>query len=247
MSLRELTSRVLGLFRRRPAERELDDEIRFHLEMETEENLRRGMSREEARRAAHVELRRRRARQGGLPRPARAAGGGLGPPGPPLRRPDAAAHPRLHRRRGGVAGPRHRRQHGDLQPGQRRPPPAAALRGLPAPGPGVGDLRPHRQLDRLGVGAQPRGLAAAERRLHRPRGLRTAGVLVERLRRAGVGGGGAAGARRLRGAGRSAAARPRLRRRRRRPSPTTAGWCSATTSGSGPSPATARSSGARST
>ena len=38
--------------RRRKAEREMDAEMRFHLEMETAENIRRGMNEEEARRAA---------------------------------------------------------------------------------------------------------------------------------------------------------------------------------------------------
>src|SRR5262245_42142842 len=41
----------MGL-RRRNVEREMDAEMRFHLEMETEENIRRGMSEEEARRVA---------------------------------------------------------------------------------------------------------------------------------------------------------------------------------------------------
>ena len=33
-----------ALFRRREVERELDDELRFHLDMQTEENVRAGMS-----------------------------------------------------------------------------------------------------------------------------------------------------------------------------------------------------------
>ena len=50
--LRTLGSRFLALFRKQRLEEELDTEVRFHLEMETEENLRRGMSPEEARHAA---------------------------------------------------------------------------------------------------------------------------------------------------------------------------------------------------
>lgn len=50
--LKTLGSRFLALFRKQRLEEELDTELRFHLEMETEENLRRGMSPEEARRAA---------------------------------------------------------------------------------------------------------------------------------------------------------------------------------------------------
>jgi putative ABC transport system permease protein len=45
-------SRLAALLRRRSLEGELDDELRFHLEMETDENIRRGMSAEEARYAA---------------------------------------------------------------------------------------------------------------------------------------------------------------------------------------------------
>jgi hypothetical protein len=52
MWLRTFLSRFQALFRRRQLEEELDQEVRHHLEMETEENLRRGMSPEEARCAA---------------------------------------------------------------------------------------------------------------------------------------------------------------------------------------------------
>ena len=45
-------SRLLATFRKRRLEEELDDELRFHLQMETEENIRRGMRPEEARYAA---------------------------------------------------------------------------------------------------------------------------------------------------------------------------------------------------
>lgn len=45
-------SRLLALFRRDQLERDLDEEIRTHLELATEENIRRGMSSEEARYAA---------------------------------------------------------------------------------------------------------------------------------------------------------------------------------------------------
>ena len=50
--LRTLFSRLLSHLRRDKTEREMNDEMRFHLEMVTEENLRRGMSTEEARREA---------------------------------------------------------------------------------------------------------------------------------------------------------------------------------------------------
>ena len=50
--LRKLFHRLRASLRRGKAEREMDAEMRFHLEMETAENIRRGMSEEEARRAA---------------------------------------------------------------------------------------------------------------------------------------------------------------------------------------------------
>jgi predicted permease len=54
--LRVLTSRLLAFFRKRRAEGELDSEVRSHLEMLTEENVRRGMNPEEARHAARREF-----------------------------------------------------------------------------------------------------------------------------------------------------------------------------------------------
>ena len=50
--LRKLFHRLRASLRRGKIEREMDVEMRFHLEMETAENSRRGMSEEEARRAA---------------------------------------------------------------------------------------------------------------------------------------------------------------------------------------------------
>ncbi|MBO0861501.1 MAG: ABC transporter permease [Chloracidobacterium sp.] len=50
--LRKLFHRMRASLRRRDIEREMDRELQFHLEMETAENLRRGMSEEAARRAA---------------------------------------------------------------------------------------------------------------------------------------------------------------------------------------------------
>ena len=46
-------SRLRALFARKRLERELDDELQFHLEMQTDENLRAGMDEREARRAAN--------------------------------------------------------------------------------------------------------------------------------------------------------------------------------------------------
>src|SRR5688572_19222595 len=50
--LDRLRVRLRGLFRKAEMERELDEELRFHLEKEAEQNLARGMSPEEARLAA---------------------------------------------------------------------------------------------------------------------------------------------------------------------------------------------------
>src|SRR5688572_22283191 len=50
--LRGIALRMRALLRRDSVEREMDDEMRFHLQMAVEENVRRGMSEEEAERAA---------------------------------------------------------------------------------------------------------------------------------------------------------------------------------------------------
>jgi macrolide transport system ATP-binding/permease protein len=50
--MRTLISRILGLFSRRGADRDFDREIEAHLEMLIEENMRRGMTAEQARHAA---------------------------------------------------------------------------------------------------------------------------------------------------------------------------------------------------
>ena len=59
--LRVLGSRVVSWMRQSRLDDEFDDEVRFHLEMETDANVRGGMSSEEARRSA-------RARLGGIER-----------------------------------------------------------------------------------------------------------------------------------------------------------------------------------
>jgi hypothetical protein len=50
--LRSIAHTVRALVWRRKADRDLDDELRFHVEMETELNLRKGLSPANARRAA---------------------------------------------------------------------------------------------------------------------------------------------------------------------------------------------------
>jgi hypothetical protein len=52
MSLTSIVDRILALVRKKQIEDDLDEEIREHIQMATEENLRLGMSLEEARYAA---------------------------------------------------------------------------------------------------------------------------------------------------------------------------------------------------
>ncbi|MFZ3199709.1 MAG: permease prefix domain 1-containing protein, partial [Candidatus Acidiferrales bacterium] len=51
-----LRVRWRSLFRREAVERELDEELRYHVERKTEENIAKGMSSQEARRAARIQL-----------------------------------------------------------------------------------------------------------------------------------------------------------------------------------------------
>ena len=50
--LRLLRTRLRGLLRKKSVEREMEEELRFHLRMRAEENVRRGMAPDEAERAA---------------------------------------------------------------------------------------------------------------------------------------------------------------------------------------------------
>jgi predicted permease len=54
--LRTLASRLLALFRKRKQERDLDTELRAHIDALAEENMRRGMNEKDARHAAHREF-----------------------------------------------------------------------------------------------------------------------------------------------------------------------------------------------
>jgi predicted permease len=53
---REWVQRIAGMFRKRRRDAELEEELAAHLEMLTEQNVERGMTEEEARRAARVEI-----------------------------------------------------------------------------------------------------------------------------------------------------------------------------------------------
>src|SRR5262245_37372670 len=52
MTLKVLSARLHGLFRREAVIGDIDEEMRLHLEMQTEANVEKGMPPEEARRAA---------------------------------------------------------------------------------------------------------------------------------------------------------------------------------------------------
>src|SRR6266498_2659465 len=54
--LRELFLRIGGLFNKQRKDRDLDEEIESHLQMHIEDNLRLGMTPEEARRQAMIKL-----------------------------------------------------------------------------------------------------------------------------------------------------------------------------------------------
>src|SRR5450755_772443 len=54
--LREFGQRLIGLFAKRHRDADLDDEFAAHLDLLAEENIRRGMPREEARFAARREF-----------------------------------------------------------------------------------------------------------------------------------------------------------------------------------------------
>ena len=56
ISVRDLLARISSFFRKRELDRELDAELAAHLEMSIEDNLKRGMSPEEARRSALISL-----------------------------------------------------------------------------------------------------------------------------------------------------------------------------------------------
>ncbi len=54
--LSDLLFRFRSLFRRSTVEKELDEELRFHLEQQVEKHLRSGLTREEAMRRSRLEF-----------------------------------------------------------------------------------------------------------------------------------------------------------------------------------------------
>ena len=129
-----LPLKLHDLFRRRQVERELDDEIRYHLEQQIEENVARGMTPEEARFAAlrafgGVEYRKEKLRdQRGA---WRLLWLGRVLAGSSVRLPHARQESRLHARRGPLARNWHRRELRGLRLAD-----ALLLLPLPVPRPG---------------------------------------------------------------------------------------------------------------
>ena len=117
--LRDSAVRLVNLFRRERIERELDAELQAYLELDVEENIRRGMAPKEARRMALARLGGAEMVKGRMPRrtafPCRR--GSLA--GPALRRTHDAEASRLQRDCDHRACARHRGQQCDLQHHQR--------------------------------------------------------------------------------------------------------------------------------
>ena len=119
-ALADVWRRLRSLVRRRELEDRLDDEIRFHVEQQTEKNRRAGMTPDEARRQAlirfgGVEQVRERTRDEFRAAPHRASRARR-----PLRPALAAPPSGLLGDGRAVAGHRHRRQCDDLRRGSRR-------------------------------------------------------------------------------------------------------------------------------
>src|SRR3974390_7131 len=121
--LRPFVTRLRNLVRgRTQSERELHDELHSHLQLHIDDNLRAGLSPEEARRAAPPKL-------GGL-QPTKKHGRHTPPPPlprPPLRLPHAPPQSRLYGSGRHRPRARHRRQHCALFRRQRRAPPSSSL------------------------------------------------------------------------------------------------------------------------
>ena len=173
--------RLRNLMRGDALSRDLDRELEFHIAERAEELVGQGMSEREAlrearRRFGHVQQREGADPRRGRRRVARVAGGGRA-----LRVACAPREPRLHAGRRDLDRPRRRRQHGDLQPHQRRDAevaPGSACGGAGArcalrrqqPGSGFGGDRVHQSA----LGADPRppgrgGRLCVRRRVVQPR------------------------------------------------------------------------------
>ena len=128
-SVRAWFMRLFGVFGSTRAERELSAEIESHLQLHVDDNLRAGMTPQEAQAARADRARWRRRDEGGVSRSPRLAGVRVPGARYPLRRPDAPEDAGLRAGRRRDSGPRHRRQLGDLHRGECRGAEAAAVPG----------------------------------------------------------------------------------------------------------------------
>ena len=122
-------TRLRNVFRPGHLAQEIDEEIRFHIEMRAREYAAEGLSAPEAEAQARARLRQCAAAAGEDPRCRRLGRPGHLPAGRAAVVPHAAPQPRLDRGRRGHAGPRDRRQLGGVQRRQRGAPAAAAVPG----------------------------------------------------------------------------------------------------------------------
>jgi len=96
--------------------REVDEEIAFHLQRETEENMARGMTPEEARRRAAIDFGSKQRAREECREAAPRLDAGIHLARCEVRRARACTESHVHRRGRAHPGPRHRRQHHHLQP-----------------------------------------------------------------------------------------------------------------------------------
>ncbi len=144
--LRLLRHRLRSLLRRDAVEDELERELSLHLEQLTREQMAGGLSEADARRAARARVRIAGPRRGTVPRHAARRSARGSRQGHSLRAATARALAGLCPDGDPVAGARHRREHGDLQP-DRHGAAAVAAGGAPA-GAGVHRGRRHRGAER---------------------------------------------------------------------------------------------------
>jgi hypothetical protein len=143
---RRLVMWLQALAAKRRVERELDEEMRFHIEMEAGEARPARCTAERSATAREPRVRQRRVAQGGDARRARARAASSGRRSISASRAPAPQDTGLHGRGRPDAGVRHRRQRGGVQRREWR---AAASARLPG-------CRPHR----VDHAPHPRGLAA---------------------------------------------------------------------------------------
>ena len=159
--LRELILRFGGLFNKQRKDRELEEEIESHVQMHIEDNLRLGMTPEEARRQTMIQVGRDRVHEGGIPRPTQPAFAGDAIAGHSVRRAAIAQELWLHC--GGRAHARdlHWSQSGYLRSGRCHPRSFVALSG-PRPV-GGGSQRRSKRRDRTGSGDGGKLLGTAQK------------------------------------------------------------------------------------